>query len=482
MSNTTLPSLPTTLNVDPGRIFEDLPQEYAFQALRVEGHIPDDLRGTLYRNGPAFFSRWGQPCRHWFDGDGAVSAVRLRDGRAWGAVRRVHTPAFLQEQRAGKPLYAGFGTPMPGPFWRRLLPRYKNAANTAVLIWQDRLYALYEAGLPVRMDPETLATLGEDDLGGALSFNFSAHPHYVPSRRSSYNFAVRYGRHSWLDLFALPDRGAARRIGSLRLHAASMVHDFIATPHHLIFFIPPIHMQTLRQLLGLGTVADNLAWRPALGTEILIVPIDRPEQPIRFQTEPFFQWHFANAHEAGGEIVVDFVRYADFQTNQSIARFFRGEALGQEKLYAKGRLCRARLMPATRRVHMESVDDMPCEFPRVAPGAQTRAYRFAYLLGESAAHPYDVLDDSLTRWDFQRERATRFQFEAGQFPGEPVFVPKGHAHLEEDGYVLSLVYDACFHRSHLAILDAAHVDAGPLARIHFEHHIPLTLHGIWNDG
>lgn len=466
---------------NPGRIFEDLPQEYGFKALRVEGRIPDDLHGTLYRNGPAFFSRWGQPYRHWFDGDGAVSAVRLRNGRAWGAVKWVQTPGFVQERDAGKALYAGFGTPMPGPFWRRLLPRYKNAANTALLVWQDRLYALYEAGLPIRLDPETLATLGETDFDGVLGLNFSAHPHYVPSRRSAYNFAVRYGRYTWLDLFALPHHGPARRLGSLRLHAASMVHDFIATPNYLIFFIPPIQLQTLRQLLGLGTVADNLAWRPALGTEILLVPIDRPAQPIRFQTDAFFQWHFANAYETDAEVLVDFVRYPDFQTNQNIARFFRGKTHAHEKLYAQGRLCRVRLVPAARRVSMDIVDDMPCEFPRIAPGARARTYRFAYLVGESAAHPYEVLDDCLTRWDFQRERATRFQFDAGQFPGEPVFVPKSHAYLEEDGYVLSLVYDARLHRSHLALLDAAHMDAGPMARVHFEHHIPLTLHGIWNN-
>ena len=34
--------------------------------------------------------------------------------------------------------------------------------------WGGKVYALYDAGRPVELDPETLDTLGEDDLGGRL--------------------------------------------------------------------------------------------------------------------------------------------------------------------------------------------------------------------------------------------------------------------------------------------------------------------------
>ena len=67
--------------------FQDLTRSHGFEPLRVTGTLPPALRGTLYRNGPGRFSVAGERYRHWFDGDGAVSAVRFADGRASGAAR-----------------------------------------------------------------------------------------------------------------------------------------------------------------------------------------------------------------------------------------------------------------------------------------------------------------------------------------------------------------------------------------------------------
>jgi all-trans-8'-apo-beta-carotenal 15,15'-oxygenase len=72
--------------------FRDLSREHGFEPLRIEGQIPAQLSGTLYRNGPALFENFGRRYEHWFDGDGAVGAVRLSGGKAEGAgaVGRAH--------------------------------------------------------------------------------------------------------------------------------------------------------------------------------------------------------------------------------------------------------------------------------------------------------------------------------------------------------------------------------------------------------
>ena len=68
--------------------FRDLPREHGFEALRVEGKLPPDLEGTLYRVGPALNSSFGERYRHWFDGDGGIYAVRFArpDGAAFDGV------------------------------------------------------------------------------------------------------------------------------------------------------------------------------------------------------------------------------------------------------------------------------------------------------------------------------------------------------------------------------------------------------------
>lgn len=68
--------------------------------------------------------------------------------------------------------------------------------------------------------------------------------------------------------------------------------------------------------------------------------------------------------------------------------------------------------------------------------------------------------------------------------GEPVFVPRlgwrsWKEGDEDDGYVIVQLYVPETHRTEFAILDAKHVDQGPLARIKLKHHIPYGFHGTF---
>src|SRR5688572_26200417 len=64
---------------------EDLPRSHGFEPLVVEGKLPAELRGTLYRNGPGQFGQYGQRYSHPFEGDGAVTAIRFTGDKVLGA-------------------------------------------------------------------------------------------------------------------------------------------------------------------------------------------------------------------------------------------------------------------------------------------------------------------------------------------------------------------------------------------------------------
>src|SRR5262245_46638219 len=103
-------------------------------ALEVHGQIPTDLRGTLYRIGPARHDVYGDRYRHWFDGDGMVHAIHLEDGAVAYRNRFVATAGKAEEDAAGRRLYGGFGTPPAGGPFARLRHRGgKNAANTNIV-------------------------------------------------------------------------------------------------------------------------------------------------------------------------------------------------------------------------------------------------------------------------------------------------------------------------------------------------------------
>ncbi|ACY17942.1 carotenoid oxygenase family protein [Haliangium ochraceum] len=458
--------------------FRELTREHDFQPLRVEGVLPPDLEGSFYQNGPVLFSSHGYRYTHWFDGDGGVSAVRLQAGRAHGAARVTATAGLIAEARAGKRLYGGYSSPQPGAV-KRLLGILKNTANTSMLVWNRRLFALMEAGLPTEIAPEDLRTLGERDLG-AITHVFSAHPHWCARRNTYYGFGVRPGRQQQLDIFELTHTGVARPLCSVPLSEHTLIHDFAITGRYLVFFAPPFELRAWRMLAGEGGYADNLQWKPEYGTEIIVVPIDLPHAVQRFRVDPFFHWHVANGFDDGDDIVVDFVRYDDFENNAFLADL----PAGNDTRNLGSRLVRARISLANTRMRREERWSRSVEFPQIRQDYFGRPYRYCYLAAYEDGAPDSGLQNVLAKVDMHSGEVREYTCAPGRYLTEAVFVPRATGadageSPEDDGYLLTMVYDANSHTSHLAVFDAGDIEAGPRARTHFDHHIPPRFHGAW---
>jgi carotenoid cleavage dioxygenase-like enzyme len=86
--------------------------------------------------------------------------------------------------------------------------------------------------------------------------------------------------------------------------------------------------------------------------------------------------------------------------------------------------------------------------------------------------------DELLKVDVRAGDAERWS-EEGCYPGEPVFVPAPAATAEDDGVILSVVFDTRAERSFLLALDAASL--GELARAEVPHQIPFGFHGQYFD-
>lgn len=451
-------------------LYCDVPREHGFESLRSDGKLPAELAGTLYRTGPGRFGSFGRRYHHLFESDGALCAVRFAGGLAAGAQRVVRSAGLREEEEAGRPLF-GSVVSRPRRILNNLTRRAKNLANTNVLAWQGRLFALLEAARPTELEPDGLHTLGESDLDGAVVETFSAHPHPVAARGAAYNFGMRFGARSAIDLYELPARGRARRLGSLPLATPTVLHDFVATERHLVFLLAPTRLLLARALLGEARPERLFDWRPERGSEVVVVPIDAPERPARFRTDAFFVWHFANAFEDGGQIVLDFVRHADVSalgTMRDVA--VRDGAVADMNL---GTACRARVDLARERCDVERLSGLACEFPTIDPRGAGGRRRFVWLTVTDGAAP------GIARLDLERGEAARWVPPPGQHPSEPVFAPRPGGKGETDGWVLVLVYDEKARASHVAVLDAEAPEAGPIGRAHFDHHVPFTLHGTW---
>jgi carotenoid cleavage oxygenase len=62
---------------------------------------------------------------------------------------------------------------------------------------------------------------------------------------------------------------------------------------------------------------------------------------------------------------------------------------------------------------------------------------------------------------------------------EPAFVPRPGTQAEDDGWILSVVHDATTDRGELVVLDAADLNAAPIARVHLPRRVPFGFHGNW---
>ncbi|MEM7152646.1 MAG: carotenoid oxygenase family protein [Myxococcota bacterium] len=462
-----LPALP-----DWRPMLEDPRPQPSFVPLRVEGRLPPELRGTFVRNGPALSHAMGTDYEHWFDGDGGLVAVQLGDGRARGALRLIETAGLAKERKRGRRLFPGFGTHAPA-WWHPW--SVKNVANTNVIPWQGRLLALWEGGRPHEVSLETLQTRGLTSLGGVVPGAFSAHPHRVQARAAVYNFGVRPRlRGALLDLFELPDQGPARRLASLPLPSMPFIHDFIATERHLVFFISPVFVDIPRFLLGPRTYAECMQWKPEVGTEVLVVPIDDPARPVRFRSEASWQWHFGNAFERGDEIVVDLVRFDSFSLI-GVSSELHDDDRG---VVDHGWPARAVIDRRARSLRWETWAERSMEFPRVAPSVEGGEHRHVYMAAHgSQAQREGTLFDRIVKLDTSVGTFEEYEFDCGVFASEPIFTPSPHSKCDDDGWVMSLVYDAPNHRSHVAVFDAQDLSGGPVARVHFDRHVHYTFHG-----
>ncbi len=487
-------------------LFQDIGVEHSFQPLRVEGNIPKEINGVLYQNGPGAFSSQGQPYGHVFDGDGLIRAIRIQGGKAEGAAKLVQSKGLLAERKAGKLLYSGTDTEATN--WqstkarvRALIknkPATKNVANTSVLFWQKRLFALVEgSSLPTELNPDTLDTIGETSFGNVIRDAFTAHPHWVSERNTGFGFGIRAGRENLLDIHELPKSGPCKLLTTIKLDRRPIgyVHDFIATPNYIVFFIPPLHLANKKipsMLLG-KALYPLIEWQETLGTEVIIVPIDKPNEVIRFKTDPFFPVHFANAYEENDEIVIDYTHSDSTLPYDLIGKSHLGLSIDyflniveQQKDNAKNSIMRRAHINLKRQdIRYDVVFDGLCEFPKINPSLQGSKHQYIYFTKKLAESEVDAIEspffDQVVKLDTATGKTNTLDLGDEQFPLEPVFIRKINAKMEDEGYLLSMIYDGNEHQSYLAIIDAQRIEEGPIAKLHFGQALPISFHGVWRS-
>ncbi|WP_341530517.1 carotenoid oxygenase family protein [Nostoc sp. UHCC 0302] len=445
----------------------------------ISGKIPDGLRGTLYRNGPARLERGGKRVGHWFDGDGAILAVHFTDAGATAVYRYVQTNGYKEEAAAAKLLYGNYGMTAPGAFWNQWLKGVKNTANTSVIALPDKLLALWEAGRPHALDLQTLETWGEDDLERLTNNGLAYSAHYKRDDQTGeiFNFGIIPGLNAKLNIYKSNATGKIIQKATYALDGIPIVHDIALAGQYLVLCIPPVRVNVLPVLLGISSPCDALEWKAQLGTQILVFDRQTLSLVSRGEAEPWFHWHFVNGYlDASGLLIVDIARYEDFQVNQ----YFKEVPEGKTHTPAKSSLSRIHLQPQSGKVTtIERVVDRHCELPTVPQQNVGQASRYTYFSSfRKGAELGKELLNAIARFDHQTETLVEANLQENLYNSEPL--PVQDAQNPKQTWVLSVIYDGNSCSSEVWVFDNDHLDKEPVCRLGLPSVIPHGFHGTWN--
>lgn len=179
--------------------FQSLTEERSRVALPVSGALPDWLRGTLLRTGPALFEINGQAYRHWFDGLAMLYRFDFQPGEVHYSNRWLRSGSYCEAQAHGEIWRPEFATRPQRSLWGRLFsPRpLPDNGNVSITVMGGHPVAVTETPLPCQFAPDSLETLGplqfDDDLAGQAT---TAHPHIDFERGELISYVIQFGRQS----------------------------------------------------------------------------------------------------------------------------------------------------------------------------------------------------------------------------------------------------------------------------------------------
>ncbi len=439
------------------------------EQLLTRGRWPAALAGRFYRNGPALYERGGERYHHWFDGDGMVQQFTLAGGQISHRGRLVRTSKLVAEQKAGQFLFNAFGTSIDQavPIGS---PDSLNPANTNAVEHAGRVLALWEGGSAYGLSPDDLATQGpvvwRDDLRGVP---FSAHPK-IDAAGHLWNIGSS-GRH--LVVWHIDPQG---RLVDLQLGESpfpgGMVHDMAVTARHLVLPLPPVKLRFEVSSAG----PRQFALEP--GQPLRILAIDKADIKKRqiFELPPQMVFHVGNAHVTrDGQIVLSFIGAPDvsFLNTGAVALM-----QGLPGMPARPTTQQATLDLATGRAQLTAFDD-DVEFPRVDPRRIGLPARWL-LTGSGWNNRHgrkNALLHGVQLRDIQGGRLRRYDYGADTVVEEHILVPKPGQTGELDAWLLGTTFDARRQATVLNLLDAAHIEDGPIAQAQLPYVLPLGFHG-----
>ncbi|KAK6823237.1 Resveratrol cleavage oxygenase 1 [Aspergillus parasiticus] len=457
--------------------------------LEVLGQVPKEIDGVFYRvmpdpQLPPFIE--DDP---WFNGDGNITAFRIKDGKVTFKQRYVRTEKFIREREAQRALVGKYRN----KFTDAVEFKIRTTANTNIVYFNGQLLALKEDAPPYALDPNTLETKGLYDFDGQLpSLTFTAHPKFDSKTGDMVCFGYEARGDGTPDVcyFNISSEGKFTEVVWLVAPVVAMIHDFAVTENWVVFPIIPQLCDIDRMKQG----GEHWQWSPETPLYLGVLPRHgaKGSDVKWFHYKNSFPGHTANAYEDENKNLV-----IDLGLSDKNVFFWWPDSKGNapEPSSIHSNLVRFTVNPRSEDLKLDApkvLQSDNSEFYRIDDRFATCYYRHSF---------FDMMDPSGT--DFSRiapnlgggyplyNCLAHFDNKTGETevycPGrthmvqEPVFIPRNESAAEGDGYVLALVNNYETMSSELHLLDTTSFSQAQ-AKILLPVRLRQGLHGSWVDG
>lgn len=443
--------------------------------LVIEGDMPKELHGVLYRNtANPQYAPWSET-HHWFLGDGMVHAFFIEGGKVSYKNRWVRTQKFDHERKLGESVVAtNFEDIMNQD------PRAEgismNVANTNVMVHGGKLLAMDEASPHFVMDPSTLDSVGPTTYGDVYDGPMTAHPKLDPETGELISFGPMAGGPGSCEVgYNVIDANGKMTVNDIiTAPYAAMTHDFLASSTHVLMPVMPASIDFERIMEG----GPFVAWEPDRGNHIGI--FDRRDGPAStrwFTNEASYVFHTLNMYQEGSKIIADVMRFEKLPLFDA-----PGETTDPTSIDNNLFRWTFDLEGNSNTYKEEQLDDFMGEFPRLDERFTGKKHKYGFF----AARRLEINDtegpfDTILAKNFETGQNDEWTPGDGIYIQEPVFVPRSADAPQGDGWILTLTWDRRDNLSDLVVLNAQDVASGPIARAKLPTRVPYGFHGNWHS-
>lgn len=260
-----------------------------------------------------------------------------------------------------------------------------------------------------------------------------------------------------------------RHVQLLHTDAPGYMHSFAMTDRHLILVMAPY-----RRLDGEGAFFEKMRFTPEAPSRIAVVPKDALDQPRWFEADFAVAYHFADAYAHRDRIVVRAIVYDDPEQARSPMRAaVHGDPAAAP---SQVQLRSLHLDLSNGRAHWQPhpVDNLELPLYDRRTPTTTGARLYAPCIDGPNNSPFL---NAVAGYDLERDRRQVHRYGPDVLAEEHVFVPRPGSDRPDDGWLVGTVLDTRRARTGLMVLDAQHIEAGPVAQAWLPYALPLGFHG-----